>query len=1141
MAKIRALEPPNIANERTKMQKIILSICFFMLFIHAKSCDFGDKAQKDCELDVANPPVFLHKFIDKNGRVNLAHKACFYDDKVQIYEDEYDVINCSMTEGDDGSLTEGVILGNAAENKLLSAKNIELKSDKILLRVAGDLVLDSGVRLNPSGKKFIVEMIEGSNGKANITLQRGAKLDATMIIMPDGENANITLNTYFGGIYEREFISQINDKSAAKRANMETAIATENIYSLKTDGENIVSFNGKLTCGPELNPLELSDKNYVLKRLFIPTNTDFASPPSAKNAVCVLEGGECFSGLLSHGNVNIDDKIYKIATAKLQIPPKYGVFVEGGKVLNRDGDSLIAKLPDAKISGQNGGKCGVPSTLAFSKEKISEYEKIAANATKDSALQDSPKDSPDSSLGEANLAANLDLAATAAEVEKEAAKTEAEKTLANESAKNESAANLAAAAKNEVAESSPPESSPQKPVLSQNAAQKRLRITDDFLLVEEGAFLAANRLCGSDLECLNGALAEADKAVSDKISSKNAAHALYIVNLTGAKLPLKCEIRDYYGKNIDASREISGLSSAVELRFPHSSTATSLFCKSANTAKSTNKIVVNPAKIALKPDFLSTKAVALKAGVVEVGFADSVALNLEGEVDRGFEGALVSKNLTFEKEGKCASENDVKAAVFAPTPMKIRFKNGYATKEKSKFMANTIASGVLTMEFALENEAGNAAANLGESAAKNAAQNGAQSPAPNLKIAQNLSIIPANFMIKTSLIAPHKIAYYGQIEERNTFKFNPQLGVEISALNNQNEVLDLSKSCKQGAIELTLENDFLLEFKKSISDRLNARLNFYLDEFSDKSATRSVYLGIAKLRDGYNNTRKIQPNDLLEPREIKLTDLKFNARFKNGRVAKDYDDLVVYDRLENNLVEGGAGGAKGAKNGTAPMSMMIARGKIQVKENIATEKGNGAILQYEIYCKTCDRAALARYLDVRDLEMDEENWFINTKHPSDFYLSDAFIKTPLKVQNSNLAFEGRQEIIFNGTKTGDFDVKINQQGFAPYLSYDRDYKNFYANGGFKVSITEIRANLAPEKTLGKATENAAPKTIDESIQKIKEKALESSSAPSVKTPTASIKPKPNATAPTQKAAPKKAPKGTKNPPKKGGIELDIED
>ncbi|RAX55363.1 hypothetical protein CCY99_01310 [Helicobacter sp. 16-1353] len=1025
------------------MLRIILSLCFFTLFVFADSCDFSNSKQKDCELDINNPPILLHKFIDENDNVSLEYGACIYDGKIQIYDEEYDVINCSMVENNKGFLTEGVIFENTIDSnndinyKLTTNKNIELKNDNILLRVAGDFVLDSGIRINTQQpKNLIIEIVEGTNGKSNIILQRGAKLGAEGIIMPDGENSTITLNTFFGGIYEEDFINTINETEQDKRGNMETIINVDNIFSLSQDGEAINPYNGNVVCGPEVNPLDLSNNQYILKRLYSVKN-DSKDSPNDENSICEVKEGKCFDGILAYNDIDIQNKDYKIATAKLDIIPSYGVFIESGKIYLQDGSqaNLNDMLPNANILSQNDGQCGIPNKVAFSQEVIDLYNTtMIAEATpqekqesNDINIEEPQEELSDSFIDDEPLVEYKDNIANQDEI---------------------------------------------------NVA--KIDINDDFLIIEKENFDNFNKICNGDLQCLSNQLLPFDKLIWNKLSSNSKVNSIYILNLTNDKLDVICNITDYYGENLEISNNLdsNNILGTIDLKFPQSSNETQITCKSTNTTKQTNKINVTPAKFVLNPIFEDSDS--LKAGVINIIFENSKALNLEGEIDSGFNGNLIadSNSLEFKQNNMCSSPNK---EVFIQKPMTISFENGEMIDNKAEFIANTITKGKLNINFNIENNT-DFCSNDNPNMPK----------CINANISKDINVIPANFMIKTDIISPYKISYYGQIDDRNTFKFNPILDITLNALNNKDEIIDINQSCNYGSIQLGLDSNLLVEFKRSVSDRLNSKVNIYLDEFDDKqTANLSVYFGITKVADKYNNLRKIKQNDLVEPQEIKLTDLSFNAKYKTGNKFYDYNDLIVYDRLTDD---------------SKPISVIIARGKMQV-DNTINDSGeeNAVIIKYEIYCETCDTNILAKYLEVNNMEMDSPNWYINTKHPSDFYLSDKFIKTNLNIQNSNKAFEGMQKIIFTNNVAGNYNVTIDQtySGFAPYLNYNKDFKNIYLGNSFDVSIkiNQIMQNIKPEI---KEEETIEPPKVE-----IKEKKQVVSKKPEVKSP------KPKAKSPNQ--------------------------
>lgn len=369
------------------MFRIILTLGFTLLFAYAQTCDFSNLTQDECEIDIENPPLMLHKFVKDDGSEFSELYKCVKGEDTEFDEVSHAVLDCSMVESKSGNLTEGVTLSNG--KNLIKSKVITFKQDNVLLRVAGDFVLDSGIRLNQKNpKNLILEVIEGSNTKSNMILQRGASLKANALIMPEGTNSSIFLNTFYGGIYEKEFIDIINQKSSDLRGGMETLLNVDDILGLSGDDSEIVDFNGGVFCGPEVNPLDLENKEYVLKRLFRVKNTSIDAP-SDDNAICDVKEGACFENLLDFGNRKFDGKSYKVATTKAKIIPTYDIFIESGKIISSDNKTIKNIAPSAKIKEQNYGACEKPAKVAFDKSVVEEYlaslEEESASEVADSA------------------------------------------------------------------------------------------------------------------------------------------------------------------------------------------------------------------------------------------------------------------------------------------------------------------------------------------------------------------------------------------------------------------------------------------------------------------------------------------------------------------------------------------------------------------------------------------------------------------------------------------------------------------------------------------------------------------------------------------------------------------------------------
>lgn len=1165
------------------MFKIILSLGLTLLFAFAQTCNFNDEKQSECEIDIKNPPLMLHKFVNDDGSEFGEYQACVNDGDVEIDDERYEVLDCSNVNSKGGNLTEGVTINNG--KNLIKNKIITIKQDNVLLRVAGDFVLESGIRFNTKNpKNFIVEMIEGTNTKSNMILQRGASLMANALIMPEGKNSSVFLNTFYGGIYEKEFIDFINQKSAKSRGGLETLLTIEDIFALSEDGD-IVDFNGNIACGPQKNPLDLSDTSYVFKRLFRVKNTSIDAPDN-NNAICDVNEGECFKNLIDFSNRKIDGKSYKIATANANIIPTYEIFIESGKIISSDNRTLKDIAPKAKIIEQHYGKCEVPTKIAFDKAVIDEYladleAKKAlqlAQSTKTQNLAESTKDSTqdsqdstqnvestqvesntqsatqsqnlaessgdsakgDSAIKNENSAqAKLDdsTQTVASAQAKEIAQIETSDSANDEIDANENEENSpisaelnaelnenlqdllasfnsekivdSSEAKIEAKKEAQIEQTPQKAESSvesqkdidvvKNVLTKKdeLEINDDFLIVEKAVYEKFNKECYGDLQCLYNSLLPYDKVVWTKKSSKNATNSLYVINVANDNLAVNCEVKNHYGKNIKQSFQLSSTNiiGVLDMKFPTSSNKTQVVCKANKETKSTNKIIVTPASFDMKYSFEnegSQTIPTLKAGTITMLFKQGSARTLEGDIDVGFDENLAIKNISFTQKNKCsgnASEN-----ISVPKDLKLNFKKGYLRTGSVDIVANTIAFGELNIDFAIANN---------DKTCTND-KNALATQCTLVNINEEISIIPDNFRIKTDIISTsNKISYYGQIDDKGTFKYNPMLSIEIEALGNNGKPIDINKTCNYGSIELSLKNDKLIEFKRTSSDRINSKIIVYLSDFEKPTGTQvKAYFGINKLVDSYKRARKMAQNDLLEPVEITLFDFLFDVRFKNGKSQFDYENPEVYDRLDDN---------------SNPASVLIARGKLQTSDIKGdTQDSASLVAKYAIYCKTCDRKMLAKYLQ-GEPEAESQYWYINNQHPSSFYVGDDFIKVPLHskdkvdIANSNNALEGRQKILFGSDDGGIYNISIAQRSaeFAPYLNYSDKYKNTYIPNEFSVMISE------------------STKDIFQNIEEVKQEAPKEPQKAAVE-----VKPKQPSTKPVSKPAKKAT---------SGNVTLDIEE
>ncbi|RDU65022.1 hypothetical protein [Helicobacter sp. MIT 14-3879] len=1031
------------------MFRIILSLSFVMIFAFAQNCDFSNKNQEECEIDIDNPPILLHKFVDDKNNIYMEYTACIYNGNAQIDDEEYSVIDCSIIENKKGYLTEGIVLNN--DSNLIKTKLVNIKQNNILLRAAGDVIIDSGIRFNSKKpKNIILEIIEGTNNKSNLILQRGSLLNVSAIIMPKGKS-NINLNTFYGGIYEKDFIDTINKDEAIQRGDMETALNVDNVFSISSDGE-VTPYSDNLICGPEVNPLDIDNKKYFLKRLFKVKNTS-KDKPSDTNSICNVDEGNCFDNLIAFSNKKIDEKSYKIAIARQNLIPNYDIFIEGGKISSNDNRNLKEIFPDAKISEQNYGKCNIPTTIAFSDEIKEKYlakntktqenkeeQSLSLLASNENSKEDTIKDKE----SEDNVSKDLD-----SNIDKDSTNSTLKDEIKNDAKENDNLNNEPQKSTKEEITKDNTESKDVKADdknlenTKQITTNDNLNKNDDFLIVEKDAYDKFNKECYGDLKCLYDSLLPYDKVIWTKKSSSKRIYTIYMINLSNNDLKLNCEIKDYYGKNIKKSYFLNtnNIVGKIDIRFPKSSNKSQIICKTDNNTKVTNTINVTPAKFDIKYNFIDDEigmSPSIKAGDVKIEFKQSNALTMEGDIDHGFDGDLIATkdNVSFIQKNRCSNIND---NVFITKDINLNFKNGKLQNEYIELVANTIALGNLNIEFNIKDN---------DKFCKND-ELSIEPQCTNIKVSKDLNIIPANFRIKTDILSDNKISYYGQIEDRLTFKYNPMLNIQIEALNNKNEVIDINKNCNYGSIQLSLKNDKLIEFKRSASDRLDSKINLYLNDFdNDKNSNIKVYFGINKIVDEYKNTRDIKQNDVIEPQEILLTDLKFNLKFKNNEKTYNYDNLEIYDRLDNK---------------SKPIGVIIARGKIKTNDIKGTTNNPASlILKYAIYCKTCDKKILSKYLQAEP-EILSQNWYINTKHPKELYLPNEFIKfisedkkNNLIIDNSLRALEGRQQINFSNKNIGIYPVNIAQRvsEFAPYLNYNENFKNIYLQNSFNVMINQ---------------------------------------------------------------------------------------
>lgn len=549
-----------------------------------------------------------------------------------------------------------------------------------------------------------------------------------------------------------------------------------------------------------------------------------------------------------------------------------------------------------------------------------------------------------------------------------------------------------------------------------------------FLIIDKDNFDSVNRKCKNDVACLSDKLPEYDKLLENKLSSSKVNYNVYLVNIDEQPLKLICNITDSNGNNKEEEYifESNDLYKTVKFLFPKSSNKAKLACRSGSLQKETNNIEVLPAKIMLNAEFNNPNM--LKAGDIKLITKNAKALTLEDDVDSGFNDTLVAydNDINFTYKNKCNIKNNLDG-IEINKPLKIDFQNGVSTTEYVELNIKKVIEGKLNIRFSNENLC-------------------KDSKCVNANTLNDISVVPANFTIITDIISDNRIAYYGQLKDKDNFKFNPKLNLKLTAIDNNGNDIDINTTCNYGNVKLNLTSLDLIDFKRKASDKIDREIKIFNDEFENNVADVDVYFGVSKFKDENDDVREMKQNDLIEPIEIGLNDFVFDIQFTNNNKTYEYNDIEIYDRLE---------AYSSSNEEFKPVSVLIARGNLKINDKEGYTNNNVNVLaKYQIYCKSCDTKIMERYLGENELRISEPNWYVNTKHPNNFYLGDKFIKTNLKIKNSNNVSEGMQEIVFIGDKEGENSIHINQQygGFAPYLNYNENYNNIYLSNYFKINL-----------------------------------------------------------------------------------------
>ena len=422
---------------------------------------------------------------------------------------------------------------------------------------------------------------------------------------------------------------------------------------------------------------------------------------------------------------------------------------------------------------------------------------------------------------------------------------------------------------------------------------------------------------------------------------------------------------------------------------------------------------------------------------------------------RGVNSYLDLKNSITEFRPACPNQSVSK------TTSKIQFKNGVMTnKQSQRIVFNDAFDGKIQVVYRDDSVNKSVDFDAGRGRCLTGGFNVANLMCPFPPIfflSFNVKVLPNNFKVKIQDKGNDKnILYYGQGNDGNGVPSK----VSLIALNKNNQPLkNYVNGCASFDTTLSLEDE-----RNSVNITLGnpsggrEDKNFPFNTFTANSTSTMDKLLLIKKKDGTN----FLPKDVAEPSYMPRADV--------GEVSYTrYPNYPKYNRpfLDSNF------------------DIAILRGRINAIDSDNTEnyaKMPDTKIYYEFYCKTCDLKRLSKITGIKAYKTSPTvyDWYIDESFER--FTSDKVdpksveVSSGLRVSGAGVVSKGVQSIQYNKAPSGQYSVKIKQDGkqnsFPSYLLYAPYYRAGTTNLGTS-SILTVYTKLANDnRDFGLDTGNA---------------------------------------------------------------------
>ena len=442
-----------------------------------------------------------------------------------------------------------------------------------------------------------------------------------------------------------------------------------------------------------------------------------------------------------------------------------------------------------------------------------------------------------------------------------------------------------------------------------------------------------------------------------------------------------------------------------------------------------------------KREFNTNGIVAKVGDPIEI-IINARAVDLQNQNGRGVNTYLDLKNSITQFRPACPNQSVSK------TSNKIQFSNGVMTNKLSqKIVFNDAFDGRIQVVYRDDN----VTQRVQFDASRNRCLTGGWGVAnlmcpfpPIFFLSFNVKVLPNNFKVKIQDKGKDKnIFYYGQGNDSNGVPSK----VSLTALNKNNQPLkNYVFGCASFDTTLNLEDE-----KNSVNITLAnpnggyEDKNFPNDAFTTGSVASMDKLLVIKKKDG----TPFLPRDVAEPSYIPRADV--------GEVSYTY--YPYYPKYNKPFLD-------------STLDIAILRGRINAIDSDNAQnyaKMPDTKVYYEFYCKTCDLKRLGKITGINTYTTSPTiyNWYIDESFEK--FTSDKIdpksveVSSGLSVKTASVITKGIQNIQYNQAPSGQYSVKIKQDGnngsFPSYLLYAPYYNTGINNWGTS-SILTVYTKLA---------------------------------------------------------------------------------